>query len=72
MKNTIFLQRFKSSPLFYRPIYGLFLLCGLFSFVLSSCKTTKVSEFQKQNTVTIKLIQVNDVYEIAPLGGGKY
>ena len=72
MKNTIFLQRFKSSPLFYKPIYGLFLLCGLFSLVVTSCKETKVSKAQKQNTVTIKLIQVNDVYEISPLGGGKY
>ena len=72
MKNTTLLQRFKSSFIVYKPIYGLFLMYGLFSFVVSSCKTTNVSQPQKQNTVTIKLIQVNDVYEISPLGGGKY
>ncbi len=72
MKNTMFLQRFKSSSAMHKYIYGLFLLFGLFSLVVASCKETKVSEPQKQNTVTIKLIQVNDVYEISPLGGGKY
>jgi 5'-nucleotidase/UDP-sugar diphosphatase len=72
MKNTTFLQRFKSSSAIHKYIYGVFFVCGLFSFVVTSCKKTKVSQLQKQNTVTIKLIQVNDVYEIAPLGGGKY
>mgnify|MGYP001277318060 FL=1 len=72
MKNTMFLQRFNSSSAMYKYIYGVFLLFGLFSLVVTSCKETKVSEPQKQNTVTIKLIQVNDVYEISPLGGGKY
>ena len=47
-------------------------MCGLFSLSVTSCKTRKDSPLQKQNTVTIKLIQVNDVYEISPLGGGKY
>lgn len=72
MKNTTFLQRFKTSSVIHKYIYGVFFVCGLFSLVVTSCKTTKVSKAQKQNTVTIKLIQVNDVYEISPLGGGKY
>ena len=72
MRNITFLHIFKSSSAIHKHIYGLFFVCGLFSFVVSSCKKTKVSQVQKQNTVTIKLIQVNDVYEIAPLGGGKY
>ena len=72
MKNTTFLQRFKTSSVIHKYIYGVLFMCGLFSLVVTSCKTKKVSEPQKQNTVTIKLIQVNDVYEISPLGGGKY
>ena len=72
MRNITFLHIFKSSSAIHKYIYGLFFVCGLFSFVVSSCKKTKVSQVKKQNTVTIKLIQVNDVYEIAPLGGGKY
>ena len=72
MRNITFLHIFKSSSLIHKHIYGLFFVCGLFSFVVTSCKKTKVSQVQKQNTVTVKLIQVNDVYEIAPLGGGKY
>jgi 2',3'-cyclic-nucleotide 2'-phosphodiesterase (5'-nucleotidase family) len=56
----------------HKSFFGVLFMCGLFSLVVTSCKTTKVSQVQKQNTVTIKLIQVNDVYEIAPLGGGRY
>jgi 2',3'-cyclic-nucleotide 2'-phosphodiesterase (5'-nucleotidase family) len=47
-------------------------VCGLFSFLVIGCKTEKDSQIHTQNTVTIKLIQVNDVYEISPLGGGRY
>ena len=49
----------------------------VFSFLLLlySCKTIKISETPKaipSKEVVIKLIQVNDVYEIAPLSGGLY
>ncbi|NNM22482.1 MAG: bifunctional metallophosphatase/5'-nucleotidase [Flavobacteriaceae bacterium] len=38
-----------------------------------SCKTTKtVSEVQDDGKLTFKFVQLNDVYEIAPLSGGKY
>ena len=52
----------------------LFLLTivGLF---LTACGNIKgVKDFPKidKGTVTIKIIQINDVYEIAPLGGGEY
>lgn len=51
---------------FLFTIFSLFLL-------LTSCKTIKISEVLKEEkTVTIKLLQVNDVYEIAPLGDGTY
>lgn len=39
--------------------------------LLAGCKTTKVSEKERDNTVSIKIIQMNDVYEIAALKGGK-
>jgi 5'-nucleotidase/UDP-sugar diphosphatase len=38
-----------------------------------SCKTTQTSaNSAKDEVVTFKVIQVNDVYEIAPLSGGQY
>ena len=72
MKNTIFFQRFKTYTPIHKHIYGVFLVCCLFSFVVTSCKTAKDAQINTQNSVTIKLIQVNDVYEISPLGGGRY
>ena len=72
MKNTIFFQRFKTYTSIHKHIYGMFLVCCLFSFVITSCKTAKDAQINTQNSVTIKLIQVNDVYEISPLGGGRY
>lgn len=50
-----------------------FFLISYFLFLISiSCKTTKISEVTKAgNSIVIKLLHVNDVYEIAPLGGGK-
>ena len=48
-----------------------FVLCSLFSvLLLTGCKLKKLVA-QKDQVVTIKLLQVNDVYEISPLGGGK-
>jgi len=72
MKNTIFFQRFKTYTPIHKHIYGVFLVCCLFSLVVTSCKRAKDAQINTQNSVTIKLIQVNDVYEISPLGGGKY
>ena len=56
----------------HKSFFGVLFMCGLFSLVVTSCKTTKVLKPQKHNTITVKLIQVNDVYEISPLGGGRY
>ncbi|MEM7185696.1 MAG: bifunctional metallophosphatase/5'-nucleotidase [Bacteroidota bacterium] len=37
------------------------------------CKTPQpVAEAKEDHTVTFKFVQLNDVYEIAPLSGGKY
>lgn len=42
--------------------------------VLMGCKTTKTisTASSEDSNVTFKFIQVNDVYEIAPLSGGQY
>ncbi len=56
----------------HTPYSKVFLLSSfLFLLLLVSCKTTKISEVKNNATVTIKLLQVNDVYEISPLSGGK-
>jgi len=49
-------------------IYCLLLLLAV------SCKTTQTvtSEPKEDGIITLKFVQVNDVYEIAPLSGGKY
>ena len=72
MENSNFLQRFITNRLLHIQPLGALFLCGLFTITLSSFKNPKDSPLQKQNTLTIKLIQVNDVYEISPLSGGKY
>ena len=37
------------------------------------CKTTQqIPEVKDDGKITFKFVQVNDVYEIAPLSGGKY
>jgi 2',3'-cyclic-nucleotide 2'-phosphodiesterase (5'-nucleotidase family) len=50
------------------------LIFSVLSVVISSCKTTKPasSVIAEQETVTFKIVQLNDVYEIAPLSGGQY
>ncbi|MDX1462308.1 MAG: metallophosphoesterase, partial [Marinirhabdus sp.] len=41
--------------------------------LLTSCKTSKtVTQPPPSNEVTFTFVQLNDVYEIAPLGGGSY
>ncbi len=52
-------------------IKSIFLLSSFF-ILLNSCKSTKISEVKSNDLTTIKLIQVNDVYEIAPLSDGQY
>lgn len=45
------------------------------AFLLVGCKSSKTTvdkKVQNDNEITFKLIQLNDVYEIAPLSGGKY
>jgi len=53
---------------------NLFLLLVLSSLLLFGCKSvqTPSSENDDDGNVTFKFIQLNDVYEIAPLSGGKY
>ncbi|WP_415371084.1 bifunctional metallophosphatase/5'-nucleotidase [Patiriisocius sp. Uisw_047] len=40
-------------------------------FLITSCKSKQLVMQPKSEVVTIKLLQVNDVYEISPLSGGK-
>lgn len=51
------------------------LLYALVAMFLSSCSSTKtgINETDKNSgSVTLKFVQVNDVYEIAPLNAGEY
>jgi len=52
----------------------LHLLFIVLSVLLSGCKTQKpvTSPSDDDGIITFKFIQLNDVYEIAPLSGGKY
>jgi len=47
---------------------------SVFMSVVTGCKTTKSASviIAAQENVTFKILQVNDVYEIAPLSGGQY
>jgi 5'-nucleotidase/UDP-sugar diphosphatase len=51
-----------------------FLSLLLFAGILLGCRSTQkpVSVDADDNQITFKFIQLNDVYEIAPLSGGKY
>lgn len=46
----------------------------LLSILFAGCTTTKnvVQKQKDDGSITLKFVQVNDVYEIAPLSGGKY
>lgn len=47
-------------------------LAGLALLVLSACKTTQPGSASKDNQrINITFLQINDVYEIAPLSGGR-
>ncbi|WP_347374904.1 bifunctional metallophosphatase/5'-nucleotidase [Aequorivita sp. Q41] len=51
------------------------LLCLVSAIFFSSCSTldaTKETQSKSDGLVTVKFVQVNDVYEIAPLNGGEY
>lgn len=62
----------KYSPNTIKMKQQLYLLSILF-LSLTACKTTApVVPNALEDEVTFKFIQVNDVYEIAPLSGGKY
>ncbi len=39
--------------------------------ITASCKTTKIASIKDDGKIEVVLVQVNDVYEIAPLSGGK-
>lgn len=45
----------------------------VFLLALVSCKSTKeITKIEDDGKITFKFIQLNDVYEIAPLSGGEY
>src|SRR5690554_2409865 len=48
-----------------------FLLWALVGFFFGSCSAPK-GTVQEEGAITLKIIQINDVYEIAPLNGGAY
>jgi 5'-nucleotidase/UDP-sugar diphosphatase len=43
-----------------------------FLFLLIGCKTSLPTTNNKDSNVVFKIVQMNDVYEIAPLSGGKF
>jgi len=45
---------------------------AILSVFITGCKSKQAVVSLKNDVVTFKFIQVNDVYEIAPLSGGKY
>lgn len=69
MKKSIFYIR---SSKFFASKLPFFLISSFLFLLFSSCKTNKISEVPPKDTVTIKIVQMNDVYEIAPLSGGQY
>src|SRR5678809_653258 len=48
-----------------------FLRFLLLTFTLASCTTTRKSGSKDDGKITVTFVQINDVYEIAPLSGGK-
>lgn len=49
------------------------LFATLFLLILAGCKSAKTTEEKVDDgIITFKFIQLNDVYEIAPLSGGRY
>ncbi len=50
---------------------SILLMTVVFAVLLSGCKEKK-NRKQDNSSITFKFLQVNDVYEIAPLGGGAY
>lgn len=50
---------------------GRFLLVAIAGLIISSCGVSK-DAIKKTAEITIKIVQINDVYEIAPLNGGEY
>lgn len=50
---------------------GRFLLIAIATSFLIGCGSPKNS-VKKTGTITLKFVQINDVYEIAPLNGGEY
>ncbi|WP_432410781.1 bifunctional metallophosphatase/5'-nucleotidase [Rasiella sp. SM2506] len=53
----------------FKKISFLFSLLFVLCF---SCKTPSPATKTKETTIVFKIVQMNDVYEIAPLSGGKY
>ncbi|WP_115123589.1 bifunctional metallophosphatase/5'-nucleotidase [Marinirhabdus gelatinilytica] len=53
-------------------IFSLYILFSILSLLTFSCKPPSSTTKAKDTKITFKIVQMNDVYEIAPLGGGKY
>ena len=54
-----------------KALHALFYVSVIFFVSCKPAKTT-VNEVKSEDVITLKFIQLNDVYEIAPLSGGKY
>jgi 2',3'-cyclic-nucleotide 2'-phosphodiesterase (5'-nucleotidase family) len=48
-----------------------FVPLALFALVISSCSSMRKSGSRDDGKISVNLLQINDVYEIAPLSGGK-
>jgi len=66
----------KANPKFetfsMKAIYNVPFLFSLLFFLFYGCKTPSPVVKTKDTKVVFKIVQMNDVYEIAPLSGGKY
>ncbi len=67
---------FLASPSFFlfrkRRRAQFFFLFSFLFFLVYGCKTPAPTVKKKDATIVFKIVQMNDVYEIAPLSGGKY
>ncbi len=60
------------SSMLVKPPKKIFILCSFLFLLVFSCKTPSSTTKTKDANVIFKIVQMNDVYEIAPLSGGKF
>jgi len=65
-------MKLKSNVLAKKIRYKVSFFFSLLLLLIYGCKTPSVTTKTKDPNVIFKFVQVNDVYEIEPLGGGKY